>query len=275
MIYDISASLVLYNSDVNDVRNVLNSYFSNHNLKVHLTVIDNSSVKNIQYLEIFSSNRNIRYIFTGKNLGYGRGNNLAIKLREFKCKYHLILNPDVTFDGLILNDISNFMDMNNNIGLLMPKILNSDGSLQYLCKMLPTPYDWILRAFLRNTFLSKKLNYYFEFRFSNYDKIMSVPYLSGCFMFIRNQVFDEVGYFDEKIFLHTEDVDLSRRIYEKFNNVFYPHQIVYHKHNKETYKKFRVLYYHIKSTFYYFNKWGWFFDKKRTFINKSAFKLYN
>ena len=189
-------------------------------------------------------------------------------------KYHLILNPDVLFNGIILEEILNFMDKNLQIGLLMPKVLNYDHSIQHLCKMLPTPKIWLARAIIGNSKFTKKINFNFEYKFCDYDKLMSVPYLSGCFMFLRDDVFRDVGYFDENIFLHTEDVDFCRRIYKKYDNVFYPNVYIYHGFNKETYKSIKVLIYHIISTIYYFNKWGWLFDNERKSINNSILIKY-
>ena len=112
-----------------------------------------------------------------------------------------------------------------------------------------------------------KLDYKYEMRFSGYDKEMEVPYLSGCFMFIRTEIFKEVGYFDENFFMYLEDTDLSRRINEKYKTVYYPKVHVNHKFAKGSYVNKKLLMYHIKSAIYYFNKWGWFFDKKRKEIN--------
>lgn len=63
--------------------------------------------------------------------------------------------------------------------------------------------------------LKYKLNNRFEMRFSGYDKEMNVPYLSGCYMFLRTSVVEEIGVFDEGIFMYGEDTDLNRRIYQK------------------------------------------------------------
>ncbi len=265
---DLSASLVLYKTNEKLLSRVIESFCNNHHLQVDLFIVDNSPTQNLTYLKIINDYPNVNYVYLGKNIGYGNGNNFAIKSRKYAYKYHLVLNPDIYFDGSILIEIFDFMEKNSNIGLLMPKVLYEDNRLQYLCKMLPTPKIWISRALLGKAKLTAKWNFNFEYRFFEYDKIALVPYLSGCFMFLRNSVFNSVGFFDENIFLHTEDVDFSRRIFEKFDNVYYPFVEVHHEFNKETYKSSKVLFYHIRSTLYYFNKWGWFFDNKRKLINK-------
>ena len=105
-----------------------------------------------------------------------------------------------------------------------------------------------------------------------YDKIMNVPYLSGCFMFFRTSAFETVGMFDERFFMYPEDIDITRRMHEKYRTVFYPNVSVIHDHAAESYKSKKMLKIHITNMIKYFNKWGWFFDSKRKRINKKILK---
>jgi len=166
------------------------------------------------------------------------------------------------------------MEEKQDIGLLMPKILYPDGSMQYVCKLLPTPFDWIGRRFLPN-FLIKKRNDVFELRFCNLDKVIEAPYLSGSFMFLRTEIIKDIGLFDEKIFMYGEDTDLTRRIFLKYKTVYYPDSVVYHEFNKESSKKMWQFWIHIKAAIYYFNKWGWFRDKERRLINRITLEKLN
>ena len=65
-------------------------------------------------------------------------------------------------------------------------------------------------------------------RFADYESEMNVPYLSGCFMFLRKSVIEEVGVFDEGIFMYGEDTDLNRRIYQKHRTMYYPKVTITH-----------------------------------------------
>lgn len=103
--------------------------------------------------------------------------------------------------------------------------------------------------------------------FSGYNKIMNVPNLSGCFMFLRVDALKHVGLFDENIFMYLEDVDLNRRIHKHYKTIYYPKEEIIHEYKKASYGSRKLLGYHILSTIYYFNKWGWFFDKDRNIIN--------
>jgi hypothetical protein len=104
-------------------------------------------------------------------------------------------------------------------------------------------------------------------RDKDYSKIMEVPNLSGAFMFVRSEVFQEVGNFDERYFMYMEDTDFVRRIGEKYKTVYYPKVHIYHEYKKGSYKNPKLMKYHISSAIKYFNKWGWLIDKKRKIIN--------
>ncbi|QJA06970.1 glycosyltransferase family 2 protein [Thermosulfurimonas marina] len=253
------------------LKKCLNSVITS-NLVHKIFLIDNSP-KNI--LSKFKNHDNrIEYIFNGKNLGFGKAHNIALrKSIEEKVPYHLVLNPDVYFEKGVLEELYKFMEENTDVGLVMPKVLYPDGKIQYLCKLLPTPFDLFGRRFLNFPPFKKyieKRNEIYELRFTGYNKMMVVSHLSGCFMFIRTQVLEKVGLFDERFFMYLEDTDLSRRIYKFSKTVYYPHVYIYHEFGKGSYKNWKLLTYHIKSAIYYFNKWGWFFDKERKEINKKT-----
>jgi GT2 family glycosyltransferase len=214
----------------------------------------------------------VTYIFNNKNVGYGAAHNIAIKKTiEQKIPYHLIINPDISFEPQILSEIVYYMDENTNIGQLMPKVYYPNGEIQYLCKLIPTPYDLFIRRFLPDSWTRKRTEK-FELRNSGYDKIMDVPYLSGCFMFLRTEAVKEAGMFDERFFMYPEDIDLTRRIHQKYLTVFYPEVSIVHHHAKSSYVDFRMMVIHIFNLIKYFNKWGWFFDKERRKVNKEIIK---
>jgi GT2 family glycosyltransferase len=100
-----------------------------------------------------------------------------------------------------------------------------------------------------------------------------VPYLSGCFMFLRIDALKKTGIFDENIFMYGEETDLCRRLIKNnFKTIFYPKVKITHEFAKGSHKSFRLTWIGIKSAIYYFNKWGWFFDAERVRINKETLK---
>ena len=270
----ISISIVAYNSSRDDLALVIGC--AAKIIPLHtIYVVDNSPSDGIRGF-VNSITPKVEYIYGQGNVGFGAAHNIAIAESIKKgIEYHIVLNPDIEFKEGVVESLIKFMDENLDVGLVVPKVLYPNGELQYLCKLLPTPSDWIFRRFVPFRNIVGKRNKRYEMHFSGYDKIMNVPYLSGCFMFFRVSILQEIGLFDEKIFMYGEDTDITRRIYRRHKAVFYPYVLITHRHNKGSYRNFRLLWIHIKAAVYYFNKWGWFFDAERKNINSEVVKKYN
>lgn len=263
----ISGSIVLYNNERNVLFEAINSFLDSK-IVSYLYLIDNSPSNGLK--NIIDDFRVI-YIHNPSNPGFGAAHNIAIKLAiQNNADYHLILNPDAYYGRGVLEELTEYMEDNRDIGNIMPKVLYPNNDIQHLCKLLPTPYDWIGRRFNPFKGIVEKRNDLFELRFTGYDKIMDVPYLSGCFMYLRMAAVNKVGFFDEGIFMYGEETDLCRRLIDGgYRTVFYPRVHIYHHFEKGSHKSWRLTKIGMQSAIYYFNKWGWFFDKKRRLINKS------
>ena len=90
---------------------------------------------------------NVTYIRTAQNIGFGKAHNVAFD-HALPSKYHLVLNPDVQFDQGVLEELYGFLELNESVGLVMPRVLYPDGSPQNLCKRLPTPIDIFAKRLL-------------------------------------------------------------------------------------------------------------------------------
>ena len=89
-------------------------------------------------------------------------------------------------------------------------------------------------------------------------------------MFFRVAALKEIGLFDERFFMYPEDIDITRRMHERFRTVYYPKVCVIHDHAAESYKSARMLKIHMINMVKYFNKWGWFFDAQRKKVNRET-----
>lgn len=264
----INASIVLYKHTREEIKGVLNSLMESEIVNT-VFLIDNSPEISTAYPE-----KKIIYHFTGKNIGFGAAHNIAIrKTLEMNVPYHLVINPDIHINPEALEKLEEYANNHPETGHIMPKILNPDGTIQYLCKLLPTPIDLIFRRFLPEKISYKRMEK-FEMRASGYDKIMEVPYLSGCFMFFRSDALRKSGLFDERFFMYPEDIDITRRIHRCFKTIFYPEVSVVHEHTRSSYKNFRMFIIHLINLIKYFNKWGWICDPERKKINQKIEKQY-
>jgi GT2 family glycosyltransferase len=255
---DIAASIVLYKSPREKLLAAIKS-FLNSELNIKLYLIDNSPTDELR--NIFQDNR-VVYISNPSNPGFGAAHNIAIyEAIALNSKYHLVLNPDVYFEGGNLEKLYDFMELNPEVGHVMPKVLYPDNSVQYLCKTNPTPFDLFARRFMPSfmkKWFQKRMNRY-EYKDQDYNSIIyDVPYLSGCFMFLRIETLKKVGVFDERIFMYIEDADLTRRFLKLSRTVYYPEAVIYHHFEKGSHKSRKLMWYSIHGAWVYFNKWGWF-----------------
>ena len=148
------------------------------------------------------------------NVGYGRGNNLAIT-RSADFDFHLVLNPDVTLAEDSINNALRYFQQHAECAMVSPVATAPSGQPLYLVKRIPDFFTLALRGFapawLRKYF-QRRLDSY-ERRETPFDSELSdVQIASGCFMLIRRAALDRTGGFDPAYFLYFEDFDLSYRI---------------------------------------------------------------
>ena len=259
----LSASLVLFHNDPAHYGLAMQSYLDGCNGVLY--VIDNSSIP-LQH-QLFDHPR-VRYFFVGRNLGFGAAHNRALALLDGQSDAHLLLNPDVHFGAEVLPALSRCLASDASIGAVMPRIEYPNGDLQHLCKLLPTPFDLILRRFIPVAALRERINRRYELHELNQRCRSEIPCLSGCFLLVRTALLQRLGGFDERYFMYLEDVDLMRRIGDLARTIYEPAVTVTHAYAKGSYRNRRLLGYHLKSAIQYFNKWGWMFDSVRRERNR-------
>jgi len=261
----LSCSVVLYNTPKAEILSLLDC--TEQSCVDIVYVIDNSFDDYFRFLE--KKYEKVRYI-RNKNIGYGASHNIALhKVINESSKFHIILNPDIKFSPEIITVLVQYIQEHDDVVYILPKVIYPDGTIQYLCKLLPTPFDLIFRRFIPNIKFSQKMNEKYILKESRYNKIINPPCLSGCFMFLRMETIKENDiFFDERFFMYCEDFDFIRRLHHVGKTIFYPNVYIIHDHAKESYKSKKMMFEHIKSAIKYFNKWGWFFDRERKIMNK-------
>lgn len=259
----ITASLVIYHNSRREINTLLDSVLRSPIDKLY--IIDNS--RHDLYRTLEQRSPRICYIHN-INDGYGAAHNIAMREAiRLRAKYHIVINPDIYFSEGTIESLTKYMDNHKDIGWVMPKILYPSGEVQHLCKLLPTPYDLIIRRFLPSRLLGRVRD---KFNPKISDRELNMPYLSGCFMFLRVSALRKVGLFDERFFMYGEDLDLSRRMHRQYKTIYYPGAAVVHAHRAESYHSGKMLWVHIENIAIYFNKWGWFFDPERRAVNKKV-----
>jgi hypothetical protein len=255
ILYDCTASMVIYKNPPEVVRRTAESFF-NTECSVQLTIVDNSPTTDLR--SAFDG-LPVSYHFFGKNVGYGKAHNWAISNAK-NSKYHLVLNPDILIMPGCVSTLIAFMEKNPDIGIVCPRILNEDGSDQYLNKRYPSLMNFFIRRFMPkifNPYFKKRLDHY-EMRDVGYDKICDVEAMTGAFMLCRMNALKSLSGFDPRYFLYLEDFDLTRKFQQiGLRTVYYPQASVIHYWSRASHKSIRMTLIFIISMFQYFNKWGW------------------
>jgi GT2 family glycosyltransferase len=263
---DLSIIIVNYKSK-NKLADCLDSILKadNHGFNFEIILIENNSGDDLT--ELSKLNTQIRIINSPRNLGMGGGNNLGIELSN--GEYVLILNPDTTIKGNAITVLFNYLKANSEIGIVGPKLLNTDGSLQYSCSHFPKVYMPILRRTFLGDYFAVNRDH-FQMRSFDHASIKEVDWLMGSALMFKKELKMLSGLvwrprFDERYFMYFEDTDLCRTVWQKgFKVVYNPEAILIHHHARESarYPWYlaifldRLAWRHIGSWVKYFLKWG-------------------
>jgi GT2 family glycosyltransferase len=151
------------------------------------------------------------------NIGYGRGNNLAIL--SATSDFHLILNPDVFLAEDNIFNALHHMQNNSQLDALAADAFDPENNRLYLAKRQPSVMVLLARAINSkwlNKFLKQQLDRY-EYRdlIPSATGSLDIELMSGCYMLIRTPALKSINGFDERYFLYFEDFDLSKRLTQK------------------------------------------------------------
>lgn len=192
------------------------------NLDAEIIVVDNNSSDDSCEMmkQLFP---NIKLIENKENLGFPKGNNIAVA--EAKGEYICILNPDTvvaedTFDKIFK---ARLRAQNSKTGIIGCRLVDGTGNFLPESKRgVPTP--WV--AFTKIFGLYKISTFFGKYYAQHLDENQSgkVDILVGAFMVLKRDLYLQVGGFDENCFMYSDDVDLSYTIQKLGKENFYFHK---------------------------------------------------
>ena len=185
-----------------------------------IIVVDNNSFdETSQYIR--ESFPDIKLIENHKNVGFGKAVNHAAETAT--GEYLLILNPDTIIQENTISTFVNYLKTHSEVGLIGPKIINPDGTLQLTCKRSFPTLSVALPKLLgfSKIFPQTKWAGKYNLTYLDPNKIHSVDAVSGSCIFIRKTLFHEIDGFDEQFFLFGEDLDLCFRMKQKGHEIHY------------------------------------------------------
>lgn len=162
-----------------------------------------------------------KLIASKENFGFSRGNNAGLK--EAEGKYIFFLNPDTVLATNALLGMFRFMEKNQGVGAVGCKLLNHDGSIQYICaRTFPTLWNQFCYLMLLNRLFPKSKQFStIEMGYWNHLDSRDVDCLSGACIFARKQIIDKLEGFDDTFYMYAEDVDLCYRIGQEGWRLYY------------------------------------------------------
>ena len=180
-------------------------YDQTKSIDFEVVVVDNASEDDSVEM-VKSKFPQVILIANDENVGFAAANNIGF--RVCSGEYILLLNSDTIVLDSALEKTLAFARSRPDYGVVSCKILNDDRTLQPNCFMYPSLLNFTLfllglyKLFPKNKFFGRS-----EMTWWNYDEIMEVEVIKGCFMMVRSDALKEVGDMDERFFMYSEEVD--------------------------------------------------------------------
>lgn len=200
-------------------------------LSCEIIVVDNgSSDGSINFLKSKIQMTNVKFIETGENFGFAKGNNAARNITS--GEYILFLNSDTIVYPHTLEETVAYLDQHNDVGAVTCKAVLSNGTLDKdTRRSFITPWIGFVHLFLRldRIFPKSKVFGQYWYGYISENETHEIDAIQGAFFMTRKKVLDKVNWFDEDYFLDAEDIDLSWKIkHDGWKNIYYPKVSVLH-----------------------------------------------
>lgn len=250
--------IIEYNS-INDVLKCI--YFIQNldlDFEYEIIVSSNSRYDDFKKAKLINKYKNIIWSFNKYNNGFAYGMNSGIRIT--KGKYVILQNPDTKIIKGDLKKVFSFIENNNNVGLIGPKIININNEIQDSCRSFMTPLKLMKRLYYRYI---KKTQNILDNK-CDYSKIQTVDWVIGGFMIIPKTTIDLIGLLCEDYFMYVEDMDYCLKVSKNNLKVYYYPKIIVQYEGDRKSSRFNFLnkytYLHIKNylkfiTSYYSKKY--------------------
>jgi GT2 family glycosyltransferase len=236
------------------VRSVLKA-----DIPVEVIIVDNGSQDSslVCLRSIVGRNPQVRFIENGRNLGFARANNIA--LRQVTGDYILLLNPDCIIRPNTLSSLLEALVNHPGVGMVGCLIRNPDGTEQAGCRRrVPTPWRTLVRVLHLNRIFPHhpKFQGFVLTGETLPEQPAFIEAVSGAFMLVRQEGLKQVGLLDEDYFLHCEDLDWCMRFRRAgWKILFVPSvEVVHYKGTCSKHRPIQVLWHKHKGMVRFYRK---------------------
>ncbi len=228
---DLGIVIVSYNTR-ELLRRCLETVFASAGVTFRVCVVDNAS-RDGSAAMVAEAFPQALLVANDDNTGYPAANNQGLRLLGFEgaCpvapRYALLLNPDTEVPPDGLAQVVGIMDARPEIGVLGPKLLRPDGSLDLACRRsFPSPEVSFYRMIgLARLFPKSRRFGRYNLTYLDPDNEAEVDSVVGAFMLVRREAIARIGLLDDSFFMYGEDLDWAFRIKQAGWRILYAPQV--------------------------------------------------
>lgn len=204
------------------------------NIDSEIIVVDNaSSDSSVAMVEQHFPQ--VKLIANTENTGFPNGNNMGVAIAQ--GEYLCILNPDTVVAEDTFVKFLDFANDKADLGIAGPKLIDGAGNFLPESKRgIPTPWVAFTKFLELYNYFPKWFGKYYFMQLDE-NTIGKVEILVGAFMFMKRQLYIDLGGFDERCFMYSDDIDLSYTSLTKgYANYYFPETNVIHYKGESTAK---------------------------------------
>jgi len=248
--------IVNYNSSSHLEKCIESIKASADSFPITFYVVDNHSSDDIHRVVTLYPEAN--FSLNKKNLGFAAAVNQA--LRQGSAPYVVLINPDAHVTPGFFESVVSYMNSNTDVGIVGPKILNSDGSVQGSARSFPNTLTGLFgrTSLLTRLFPNNRISRANILTHSRHVKFpVKVDWVSGACMIVRRPAIAEIGGMDERFFMYWEDADWCTRMRKKnWKVIYYPMvSVIHHVGVSSNHRKLGSIFEFHKSVYRLYEKY--------------------
>jgi N-acetylglucosaminyl-diphospho-decaprenol L-rhamnosyltransferase len=236
--------IIIVNWNTRDLlRRCLESVLASEGVSASVCVVDNAShdrsaemvAEEFPQVQLISNDRNLGYPAANnqglKLLGFERSSDETLSNPETMPRYALLLNADTEMPPDALVKVVAFADAHPRTGVVGPRLVRLDGSLDLACRRsFPTPKISLYRMTgLSRLFPHSRVFGRYNLTYLDENETAEVDSVVGAFMLVRAEAISEIGLLDESFFMYGEDLDWAYRMKARgWQILYYPEVTVLH-----------------------------------------------
>lgn len=208
---DVSIVVVTYKENLAVLKDCFDSVAKSQGVSYELIIVDNGA--NDATKGLLLSYEDAQYIRNTENRGFAAAVNQGMTVA--KGRYVLLLNPDTSFEPDVLKKMIDHLDSDENVGIGSSVIRYPNGEIQESIRRFPKMTDQLLILLkIPHIFKRNKIVDRYMMREADPMQTQDVDSIMGAFMFIRRDLMEEIGLFDERYFIWFEEVDYCKMAHD-------------------------------------------------------------